>query len=69
MKSKLINLKRAAEMLNRHPSTVSNMMKSGRLPFVTLNERRYIDQAVIGRLLAQADPTRQDNGGELPPAA
>ncbi len=59
MESKLINVKAAARLLNRHPSTVSNMMKKGELPHVTLHGRRYIDQAVIERLLAQADPTRQ----------
>jgi hypothetical protein len=61
MESKLINVKAAARMLNRHPSTVSNMMKKGELPHVTLHGRRYIDQAVIERLLAQADPTRQND--------
>jgi len=53
MESKLINVKAAARLLNRHPSTVSNMMKKGELPHVTLHGRRYIDQAVIERLLAQ----------------
>ncbi len=59
MESKLINVKAAARLLNRHPSTVSNMMKKGELPHVMLHGRRYIDQAVIERLLAQADPCAQ----------
>jgi len=61
MESKLINVKAAARLLNRHPSTVSNMMKKGELPHVMLHGRRYIDQAVIERLLAQADPSRRDH--------
>ncbi len=61
MESKLINVKAAARLLNRHPSTVSNMMKKGELPHVMLHGRRYIDQAVIERLLAQADPSRQND--------
>jgi hypothetical protein len=56
MESKLINLKTAAEMLNRHPGTVRNMAKRGMLPCVMLNDRRYFDQAVIARLRAQANP-------------
>jgi hypothetical protein len=67
MQSKLINVKAAPGCSNRHPSTVSNMMKKGELPHVTLHGRRYIDQAVIERLLAQADPTRQTLDGEPAP--
>jgi hypothetical protein len=69
MQSKLINVKAAARLLNRHPSTVSNMMKKGELPHVTLHGRRYIDQAVIERLLAQADPTRRDHDDDAEPTA
>ena len=65
MESKLINVKAAARLLNRHPSTVSNMMKKGELPHVMLHGRRYIDQAVIERLLPK--PIRPGRTTASPP--
>lgn len=47
---KLLNSKQVAEALGVHPTTVARWLNANRLPYVTVNGRRYIKQSSLDRL-------------------